>query len=47
MAYAEVQVEGLLITLEAAGQAYTYHTGGMKSYVLCDGDQPLSTGEIP
>ncbi|WP_374689884.1 hypothetical protein [Promineifilum sp.] len=47
MAYAEVQVEGTIITLEAAGQQYTYHTGGTGNFVLCQGGEPIATGVVP
>lgn len=47
MAYAEVLVEGAIITLEAAGQQYTYHTGGTGSFVLCQDGQPVATGVVP
>lgn len=47
MAYAEVLVEGALITLEAAGQQYTYHTSGTDSFVLCQDGEPVATGAVP
>jgi hypothetical protein len=47
MAYAEVIVEGSIITLEAAGQQYTYHTGGTSSFVLCQDGEPISSGVVP
>jgi len=47
MAYAEVLVEGALITLEAAGQQYTYHTGGTGNFVLCQDGEPVATGVAP
>jgi hypothetical protein len=43
--YADVTVEGALVTLEAAGETYTYHTGG-GNFVLCAAGQPLSTGSV-
>ena len=46
MAYAEVQVEGMLVTLEANGQSYTYHTDGAKRYVLCQDGSPVAGGAI-
>jgi hypothetical protein len=47
MAYAEVQVEGSLLTLEAAGQTYTYHTAGAQEFVLCQNGIPVSSGTVP
>lgn len=47
MAYAEVQVDGMLITLEADGQTYTYHTDGGRNFVLCLDAKPVSTGTVP
>lgn len=47
MAYVEVQVDGMLITLEAAGQAYTYHTDGGQNFVLCQDGKPVSSGVLP
>lgn len=46
MAYAEVQVEGVLLTLEMAGEVYTYHAGDMKDYVLCQDGQPVTSGTV-
>lgn len=46
VAYAEVIVEGMLITLEAAGQTFEYHTDGAQQYVLCRDGEPVSTGTI-
>jgi hypothetical protein len=46
MAYAEVPVEGFLLTLEAAGQTYTYHTAGAREFVLCQNGTPVSSGSV-
>lgn len=46
VAYIEVQVEGTLITLEAGGQTYTYHTGN-QNFVLCRDGERVSEGLIP
>lgn len=45
--YAEVVVEGALITLEANGDIYTYHTNGANTFVLCRDGVPVSTGIVP
>ena len=47
MNYAEVQVEGMLITLGAGGQEYTYHTDGSNNYVFCRDGARISSGIIP
>lgn len=47
MAYAEVLVEGSLITMKAGGQTYTYHTGGANEYVLCQDGVRVSGGVVP
>jgi hypothetical protein len=47
MSYIQVQVEGMLITLEAEGQTYTYHTDGTSNFVLCEDGVPVSGGTIP
>lgn len=44
--YAEMQTEGVLITLEAAGLTYSYHTGGMQDFVLCQDNEPVSSGSV-
>lgn len=46
MAYAEVQVEGMLIVLTAGGRDYTFHTDGAQRYVLCRNGRPISEGTI-
>ena len=45
--YAQVVVEGSIITLEANGDVYTYHTDGANTYVLCRDGVPVSTGIVP
>lgn len=45
-AYIEVQVEGLLVTLTAGGDMYTYHTDGMDRFVHCRDGQPISSGTV-
>lgn len=47
MAYTDIQVEGSLVTLEAAGQTYTYHTAGARDFVLCQNGIPVSSGSVP
>lgn len=47
MSYAEVQIEGLLITLGAGGEEYSYHTDGSNNYVLCRDGARISSGIIP
>jgi hypothetical protein len=39
MAYTQVQVDGLLIRLQAGGQVYDYHSGGVRSPFLCKNGQ--------
>jgi hypothetical protein len=46
MNYAQVLVEGMLLTLEAAGETYTYHTSGMGIFVHCKDGQPISSGTV-
>lgn len=36
MAYTQVQQDGLLIRLQALGQTYSYHSGGMREPFLCE-----------
>jgi hypothetical protein len=36
MAYAQVQVDGLLIRLKAADRVYEYHSGGARPPFLCE-----------
>jgi hypothetical protein len=47
MNYTQALVEGYLLTLEAAGQTYTYHTAGAHSFVLCQNGAPVSSGSVP
>lgn len=46
MAYAQVLVEGSIITLRAGDEAYTYHTAGSE-YVLCRDGERLAEGIVP
>lgn len=46
MAYPEVQIEGMLVVLEAGGQSYEFHTDGAQRYVLCRDGRPISNGSI-
>lgn len=46
MAYAQVQVEGMRIVLDAGGRSYEFHTDGGQRYVLCRDGLPVSTGNI-
>lgn len=45
-AYSEVVVEGWLVTLEAAGETYTYHTEGLARFVLCEDGLPVAEGNV-
>lgn len=45
-AYAEVIVEGWLITLEAEGKPYTYHTDSLARFVLCEDGLPTAEGDV-
>lgn len=47
MGYVEVQVEGMLITVEADGRTYTYHTDGGRNFVQCRDGRPVSSGTAP
>ncbi len=47
MAYIEVLVEGMLITLEAGGRTYSYHTDGGSNFTLCQDGVPISSGVVP
>lgn len=47
VAYIEVPVEGQLITLEAGGDTFTYHTDGGQNFVLCRDGERVSAGLIP
>ncbi|MEZ4541260.1 MAG: hypothetical protein R3C43_14905 [Chloroflexota bacterium] len=47
VAYVEVQIEGMLITLEAGGRTYTYHTDGGQNFALCRDGERVSEGLIP
>lgn len=44
MAYIEVIIEGMVFTLEAEGDLYTYHTDSGQNYVLCVDGGPVSSG---
>jgi len=46
VAHPEVQVEGMLIVLDAGGRTYEFHTDGGQRYVLCRDGRPVSTGNI-
>jgi len=46
MAYAQVPVEGSIITLRVVNDTYTYHTAGSE-YVLCQDGVRLSEGVVP
>lgn len=45
-AYAEVVIEGWLITLEVADEPYTYHTEGLGRFVLCEDGLPVAEGDV-
>ncbi len=47
MNYVEVQVEGMVITLRAGGNEFTYHTDGSSQYVLCRDGVRISSGNVP
>jgi hypothetical protein len=47
MAYAEVMVEGLLVTMAAGNREFQYHTGGLDRFVLCRDGLPVSSGNVP
>lgn len=47
MAYAQVQVEGSIITLRVSNDTYTYHTAGSGEYVLCQNGTRMSEGVVP
>lgn len=46
-AYIEVPVEGMLLTLQAGDQTYTYHTDGGRNFVLCVDGERVSSGVVP
>ena len=46
MGYAEVQVDGMRIVLDAGGRTHEFHTDGGQRYVLCRDGRPVSTGNI-
>jgi hypothetical protein len=46
IAYAEVIVEGWLITLKAEEKVYTYHTDGSSRFVLCEDGLPAAEGDL-
>ena len=39
--YTQAEVAGYKITLEVNGKEYTYHSNGLKSFILCDGNIPI------
>lgn len=43
MMYPQVQVEGIVIRLRAAGAEYQYHGGGRREPFLCETPPPLDT----
>ncbi|MBP6786383.1 MAG: hypothetical protein KA170_02255 [Candidatus Promineofilum sp.] len=47
VAYVEIQFEGMLITLEAGGEMFTYHTDGSHNFVLCRDGKRVSEGLVP
>ena len=47
MAYIEVPVEGTLITMQAGGRDYTYHTDGDRNFALCVNGERVSSGVVP
>jgi hypothetical protein len=47
LAYAEVIVEGYLITMAVGERTFDYHTDTGANYVFCRDGQPLSSGSIP
>jgi len=46
MAYIEVIIEGMIFTLDADGDTYTYHTDSGQNYVLCRDGAPVSSGSV-
>lgn len=46
MAYAEVQIEGMFITLRAGNQTHTYHTDATNQFVLCRDGARISSGTL-
>jgi hypothetical protein len=47
MGYLQVQVDGLLIRLRAAGQIYHYHTDGIKTPFLCEQKLRVAPAQPP
>ncbi len=45
--YAQVQIEGYMLTLSAEASTYTYHTDGDLQVVLCQNGAPLSVRSAP
>jgi hypothetical protein len=45
--YAQVPVEGAIITLRGDGQTYTYHTDNDRGFILCQDGEPLESGTLP
>ncbi len=46
MAYIEVIIEGMVFTLQAGDEVYTYHTDSGDNYVLCQDGAPVSSGAV-
>lgn len=46
MAYIEVIIAGMAITLQAGDDLYTYHTDSGQDYVLCRDGAPVSSGSV-
>lgn len=46
MMYTQALVDGYLITVEAGGQTYEYHTAGLRSWVRCESGRPASAGAV-
>lgn len=46
MAYADMVVDGYLLTIQANGSMYTYHTSGINSFVHCLNGEPVSSGSV-
>ncbi len=47
MSYVDRVIEGMLVTLEAGGKAFAYHTDGATQFVLCDNGKRISSGVVP
>lgn len=46
MMYTQVLVDGYLVTVQAGGQTYEYHTAGLRSWVRCENGRPASNGAV-